>query len=164
MFTAQQGDPPPQRPSSPEGPKTRPVSALSIQRANTWLGGGRDLYWESLQKRPKSSHVPGWKEGLPESMKRPKSAVANRTLNRYRNFWFYTYCENLQTSDIWQDFFSYPKIWTVRFYYHTVMGPKDADRIANSADPEQMAASGAVWSGSTLFAQICLSKYLGSLR
>ena len=39
------------------------------------------------------------------------------------------------------------------------MHPKDAERIANSVDPDQTA----VWSGSALFAQACLSKNLGSL-
>ena len=34
------------------------------------------------------------------------------------------------------------------------MGPKDADGMANSVDPDR----GAVWSGSTLFAQTCLSE------
>ena len=32
------------------------------------------------------------------------------------------------------------------------MHPKDAGGIANSLDPDQAAPSGAVWSGSTLFA------------
>ena len=36
---------------------------------------------------------------------------------------------------------------------HRVMLLKDADRIANSADPDQTAPLGAVWSGSALFAQ-----------
>ena len=36
------------------------------------------------------------------------------------------------------------------------MDPKDADGMANSVDPEQ--------TGSTLLAQTCLSKHLGSLR
>ena len=44
------------------------------------------------------------------------------------------------------------------------MGPKDADRNANSVDPDQTAPLGAVWSGSALFAQAYLSKNLGSLR
>ena len=36
--------------------------------------------------------------------------------------------------------------------------------MANSADPDQTApASGAVWSGSALFAQACLSENLGIL-
>ena len=35
---------------------------------------------------------------------------------------------------------------------------KDADEMANSADPDQSAPEGAVWSGFTLFAKICLSK------
>ena len=36
--------------------------------------------------------------------------------------------------------------------------------MANSADPDQTAPLGAVWSGSSLFAQTCLSENLGSLR
>ena len=39
----------------------------------------------------------------------------------------------------------------------------DADGIANSVDPDQTAPSGAVWSGSALFAQAYLSENLGSL-
>ena len=34
------------------------------------------------------------------------------------------------------------------------MGPKDVDRIGKWVDPDQTAL-GAVWSGSTLLAQIC---------
>ena len=45
-----------------------------------------------------------------------------------------------------------------------VMHPKDAAGIANSVDPDQTAPLGAVWSGSALFAQICLSENLGTLR
>ena len=44
------------------------------------------------------------------------------------------------------------------------MSPNDADGIANSVDPDQSAPLGAVWSGSALFAQACLSENLGSLR
>ena len=44
------------------------------------------------------------------------------------------------------------------------MCPKDADGMANSADPDQIAPLGSVWSGSTLFAQAYLSKTLGALR
>ena len=36
--------------------------------------------------------------------------------------------------------------------------------MANSVDPEQIAALGAVWSGSALFAQACLSENLESLQ
>ena len=43
------------------------------------------------------------------------------------------------------------------------MHPKDAEGIANSVDPDQTAPLGAVWSGSALFAQICLSENLGTL-
>ena len=38
------------------------------------------------------------------------------------------------------------------------MSPKDADGMANSVDPDQTAPIGAVWSGSTVFAQTCLSE------
>ena len=44
------------------------------------------------------------------------------------------------------------------------MSPKDAEGITNSVDPGQTASLGAVWSGSALFAQTCLSENLGSLR
>ena len=47
--------------------------------------------------------------------------------------------------------------------YHRVTIPKDADGIANSVDPDQTAPLGAVWSGSTLFAQPYLSENLGTL-
>ena len=40
------------------------------------------------------------------------------------------------------------------------MSLNDADGMANSEDPDL----GAVWSGSALFAQACLSENLGSLR
>ena len=42
------------------------------------------------------------------------------------------------------------------------MHPKDAEGIANNVDPDQTAPLGAVWSGSALFAQICLSENLGT--
>ena len=44
------------------------------------------------------------------------------------------------------------------------MSPNDAEGMANSVDPDQTTPLGAVWSGSALFAQACLSKNLGSLR
>ena len=43
---------------------------------------------------------------------------------------------------------------------HLVMGPQDADGMVNNVNPDQTA----VWSGSTLFAQTCLSENLGTLR
>ena len=48
--------------------------------------------------------------------------------------------------------------------YHRVMSPNDADRMANSVDPDQTAPLGAVWSGSALFAQVYLYENSGSLR
>ena len=41
------------------------------------------------------------------------------------------------------------------------MRSNDADGMANSVDPDQTAALGAVWSVSTLFAQTCLMENLG---
>ena len=38
------------------------------------------------------------------------------------------------------------------------MSPNYADGMANSVDPDQTAPVGAVWSGSALFAQICVQK------
>ena len=43
------------------------------------------------------------------------------------------------------------------------MSPNDADRMANSVDPDQTALLGAVWSESALFARTYLSKNLESL-
>ena len=58
---------------------------------------------------------------------------------------------------------NYPEIWTV-WLFHRVTSPKHADTMANNADPDQIAPLGAVWSGSTLFAQVYLSENLGSLQ
>ena len=44
------------------------------------------------------------------------------------------------------------------------MSPNDAGGMANSVDPDQTAPLGAVWSGSALFAQACLSENLESLQ
>ena len=38
------------------------------------------------------------------------------------------------------------------------MHSKDEEGIANSVDPDQTSPLGAVWSGSALFAQTCLSE------
>ena len=58
---------------------------------------------------------------------------------------------------------NHSKIWTM-WLYHRVMSPNDADGMANSVGPDQTAPLGAVWSGSTLFAQAYLSENLGTLR
>ena len=58
---------------------------------------------------------------------------------------------------------NHSKIWTMSLY-HRVMSPKDAEGMANSVDPDQTAPRTAVWSGTALFAQTCLSENLGSLR
>ena len=44
------------------------------------------------------------------------------------------------------------------------MHPKEADRMANGVDPDQTGPEGAVWAGSTLFAQTCLSENLRLLQ
>ena len=48
--------------------------------------------------------------------------------------------------------------------YHGIMSLKDTDGMANSVDPDQTARLGAVWSGSTLFAQPYLFENLRKLR
>ena len=58
---------------------------------------------------------------------------------------------------------NHSKIWTM-WLYNRVMSPNDADGMANSVDPDQTAPLGAVWSGSALFAQTCLSENFGKLR
>ena len=67
------------------------------------------------------------------------------------------YRKNLKISDTWKSCCYHPKIGIVSFY-NRVMSPKDADRMANSVDPDQTAPV-----GSTLFAQTHLSEYLGTL-
>ena len=57
---------------------------------------------------------------------------------------------------------SHPKIRR-RWLYHRIMRPRDAERMANSVDPDQTAPLGAVWSGFTLFAHSCLSENLGTI-
>ena len=47
--------------------------------------------------------------------------------------------------------------------YNWVMSSNDADKMANSVDPDLTAPLGAVWSGSALFAQAYLSENLGLL-
>ena len=58
---------------------------------------------------------------------------------------------------------NHSKVWTM-WLYRRLMSPNDADGMANSADPDQTAPLGAVWTGSALFAQAYLSENLGSLR
>ncbi|XP_078575496.1 uncharacterized protein LOC144861455 isoform X1 [Branchiostoma floridae x Branchiostoma japonicum] len=73
--------PPPQRPSSPITGTTKPPrqggNPPYYKTAENWLAGGRDLYQE--KRRPKSSHVPGYLEGLSP---RPASAAAALTFRR----------------------------------------------------------------------------------
>ena len=80
----------------------------------------------------------------------------------------YDFCKNLyrkfpKYSDTQKICCNHSKIWTM-WLYHSVMSPNDADRMANSVDPDQTAPLGAVWSGSAMFAQAYLSENLGSLR
>ena len=51
----------------------------------------------------------------------------------------------------------------IKWLYQRMMHPKDPDGMANSVDPDKTAPLGAVWSGSILFAQTCLSENLGPL-
>ena len=58
--------------------------------------------------------------------------------------------------------------WKLKNYAVIILNflqKKRSKQMANRADPDQTAPLlGAVWSGSTLFTQICLSKYLEQLR
>ena len=75
--------------------------------------------------------------------------------NTYRKFPKYSDTQNICCN--------HSKIWSM-WLYHRLMGPNDADGMANSVDPDQTAPLGAVWSGSALFAQAYLSENLRSLR
>ena len=70
------------------------------------------------------------------------------------------YCKFPKYSDTTKICCNHSKIWTMWLYYR-VISPNNADGMANSVDPDQ---TGAVWSGSALFAQAYLSENLGSLR
>ena len=69
------------------------------------------------------------------------------------------YRKTPKNSDTWK----YSVIILI-WIFHRERHPNDADGMANSVDPDQTAPLGAVWSGSTLFAQTCLSESLGTLR
>ena len=71
----------------------------------------------------------------------------------YRKFPKYSNTQNICCN--------HSKIWTM-WLYHRVMSPNNADWMANSVDPDQTVPL-AVWSGSALSAQACLSENLGSL-
>ena len=57
---------------------------------------------------------------------------------------------------------NHPKSLT-KWLFPSVLHLKDAERIANSVDPDQTAPR-VVFSGSALFAQTCLSENSGTLR
>ena len=67
------------------------------------------------------------------------------------------YCKTRKFSDTQQIAVVILKIW-IWWFNNRRMGPNDADWMANSVDPDKTAPLGAVWSGSTLFAQAYLSK------
>ena len=73
------------------------------------------------------------------------------------------YCKNPKNLDTRNICGKHPKIQT-RWFYRKVMHPKDADGMTNSVDPDKTAplfaqtCLGAVWFGSTLFAQTGLSE------
>ena len=74
-----------------------------------------------------------------------------------------SYCKFPKYSDTQNIYCNHSKIRTM-WLYHRVMSPNDADGMANSVDPDQTAPLGAVWSGSALFAQTCLSENFRKLR
>ena len=93
---------------------------------------------------------------------RRKIDMARLLVYKLQSTWMFihTYRKFPKYSDTQKNFCNHSKIWTM-WLYHRVMGPKDADGMANSVDPDQ---TGAVWSGSALFAQVYMSENLGSLR
>lgn len=66
------------------------------------------------------------------------------------------YCNDHNDQDIPSMWCNNPKIWTIWFHCR-VMCPIGSDRIANIVVPDQTAPLGAVWSGSTIFANALLS-------
>ena len=76
-------------------------------------------------------------------------------LTSYRKFPKYSDTQNICCN--------HPKSW-LRQRFFRMIHPKDAAGTANSIDPDQTAPLGAVWSGSALFAQTCLSENLGKLQ
>ena len=78
------------------------------------------------------------------------------TITSVKN-WCRIYRKNPKISDTLKICCNHPRSWT-RWLFLKVMHPKDAARIANSVDPDQIVPLGAVWSGSALFAQTCLSE------
>ena len=62
------------------------------------------------------------------------------------------YSKNSKNWDTDNNYRKCPKNETALFH-NAVMSPKEVDGAANSVDPDQTAPSGAVWSGSALFAQ-----------
>ena len=84
--------------------------------------------------------------------------------------------ESFQQSDSINEYRKNPKISDTRkFAVITLKVEQDgfslenmqreyAEGITNSVDPDHTAPLGAVWSGSALFAQTCLSENLGTLR
>ena len=73
--------------------------------------------------------------------------------SQYWAVWLCEYRNDPKFSDTQKICCNHSKIWTM-WLYHRVMSPNDADRMANSVDPDQTA----------LFAQAYLSENLGSLR
>ena len=69
-----------------------------------------------------------------------------------------SYCKKPKNSDNWKHCCNHSENWTM-WICCRVMCPNNADEMANSIDPDETA----VWSGSSLFAQTCLSKNLGTL-
>ena len=73
------------------------------------------------------------------------------------------YCKNPKNLDTPKKCCNHPKILTTCLY-HRIMHLKGVEGMANSVDFYQTALLGVVWTGSTMFAQTCPYKNLGSLR
>ena len=87
-----------------------------------------------------------------------KMSVRNHLIIQEQNLAF-SCVDTVKLLKIWtpEKYTVTPKIWLV-WIFHRKMYPNDADGMANS-----LALIRAVWPGSTLFAQTCLSENLGLL-
>ena len=88
----------------------------------------------------------------------PKDAnVMEKSLNPDQtSFWVHIVCQDLTVRKLMQNCCNYFRIWTM-WFYHGVIHPNNADRLANSVDPDQRF-------GSTLFSQKCLSQSIEKLQ
>ena len=106
------------------------VALYSLQETDKkWIGAPLNAikYHETIAKKI-----------LPENnIKRNQHTRDNSSLPKREILWF-RHTVNFLNIRTPQNYCNYPKIWTI-WLYHRVMSAKDADRIANTVDPDQTA-------------------------